>query len=179
MRSVGSFNTQHGPSLVDISFSGLDAELRTLRTMVTKYRATPNIRDLAMYIITEAGAESRDEKAQATAIGNWVQANIYYVHELPERFQTPTETLRSKAGDCDDFTVLVCSLLESLGIPSALICMSINGKWAHIFSGAWINKGGVRTLMPVDATMKDPIDTIPNPVDWAKSRGKAVTLKIA
>ncbi len=42
--------------------------------------------------------------------------------------QYPRELLKSKSGDCDDFTVLYCSLLESLGIRTAI--MTIPG---HIF----------------------------------------------
>lgn len=35
--------------------------------------------------------------------------------------QYPAETLQQKAGDCDDLTVLYCSLLENAGVSTALI----------------------------------------------------------
>lgn len=33
----------------------------------------------------------------------------------------PVETLKRQSGDCDDLTVLYCSLLENVGIPTALV----------------------------------------------------------
>lgn len=41
--------------------------------------------------------------------------------EAIDDIQYPAEVLRSKAGDCDDLTVLFCSLLESAGIATALV----------------------------------------------------------
>jgi hypothetical protein len=35
--------------------------------------------------------------------------------------QFPRQTLRYKAGDCDDLSVLYCALLESVGVPTAFI----------------------------------------------------------
>lgn len=145
--------------------------------MVSKYRMQANIRDLAMKIIRDGGIVERDKKEQALAIATWVQANIYYVHELPERFATPDETLRTKAGDCDDQTVLTASMLESVGVPTKLVCMSINGKWAHIYPAAVLTNKG--TLMALDTTMKTPVYDMGNPIEFAQSRGKRVTIKLA
>ena len=38
-----------------------------------------------------------------------------------DNIQYPAEVLRKKSGDCDDLTVLYCSLLENVGISTALI----------------------------------------------------------
>ena len=43
--------------------------------------------------------------------------------------QYPTETLAYKGGDCDDLSILYCSLLESIGIESAFITVP-----GHIYS---------------------------------------------
>lgn len=43
--------------------------------------------------------------------------------------QIPAETLKKKAGDCDDLTVLYCSMLESVGIPSAIATIP-----GHVFA---------------------------------------------
>lgn len=169
------WESDHGPSYL-MEFANLDEELRYLRKMVSKYRQSPVIRDLAVSIVKEAGVPIRDKRGQAIAIGKWVQEHVYYVHELPERFQVPTETLRAKAGDCDDMTTLVCSMLESLGIPSLLVCMKIDGKWKHIFPAALSEKTGA--VLALDATMRFPVGSGPGPVEWATQRGKAVALKI-
>ena len=172
MRTLAEYPTENGPHWL-VEFKNLDEQLRKLRSWVTQFRAHPVIRALALKIIHEAGSPMRDKKAQAIAIGRWVRENIYYVHELPERFQTPLETLRKKSGDCDDFTTLTGALLESIGIPSVMVVMEVNGKWAHIFPAARGRLG----LIPLDGTNKFDIDV--NPVTHAISLGKAVRLKLA
>jgi transglutaminase-like putative cysteine protease len=43
--------------------------------------------------------------------------------DIVDNIQYPSETLRLKTGDCDDSTVLYCSMLESIGIQTAIIDM--------------------------------------------------------
>ena len=174
MRQLGTWQSESGPSWL-VEFKDIDEELRYLRKVVSRFRQSPQIRDLATRIIQDAGAPMRDKKAQALAIGDWVQRNIYYVHELPERFAQPPETLRTKAGDCDDSTVLVCSMLESIGIPSALVCMKLDGAWKHIFPAAHLPTG---TLLPLDTTMRYGVHAGVNPCTWAAERGKSCSLKV-
>lgn len=194
MQQLSGYSGAGGPSY-SVDFSDLDEQLRFLRKMVSgpqvkmrdaqgvmrlvgDYRAHPAIRELALSIITGPdGARQRDKKRQAIVIGQWVQDHIYYVHEMPERFQTPIETLRLRAGDCDDSTTLVGSLLETIGIPAQLVCMQVDGVWKHIFPAAVMQNG---SLLPLDTTMRDsPIDSVLNPTMWAQQRGKSVKIKLA
>lgn len=188
MKALGSWSTPNGPTW-NAQFQDLDEELRFLRKMVSgppvmvggvligDFRSNPVIRQKALDIIRARPVQPRDKKAQAIAIGQWVQDNIYYVHEMPERFQTPLETLRLMAGDCDDSTVLIASMLETIGIQSQLVCMSLNGVWKHIFPAALLPNGN---LLPLDSTMKDfPVNSVTNPCAWAQARGKSVKIKLA
>jgi transglutaminase-like putative cysteine protease len=61
---------------------------------------------------------------QTTVLGKlvrlvaWMHANITYAtHELP---LYPNQTLTQREGDCDDQSILLVSMLRSLGIPSYL-----------------------------------------------------------
>jgi hypothetical protein len=172
MRTLAEYPSPNGPTW-KVEFKDLDEELRFLRRLILQSRELPQIRALAMKIVTDAGVAPRDKKAQALAVANWVKANIYYVHELPERFAYPTETLRSKNGDCDDFTTLIGSLIESIGIPSMMVCMKVGGRWSHIFPAAQTPNG----LLPLDATNRFGVDV--NPIDHAKQAGKSVSIKLA
>ncbi len=174
MRQLGSWDSDRGPSLV-VSFSGIDEQLHYLRSQVDTWRQSPLIRNLAVDIIKRTGVVPRDKREQAIAIGQHVQNTIYYVHELPERFQTPAETLMLKAGDCDDTTMLIGALLESIGIPAALCCMFFDGDWRHIFPAAALDTG----LLPLDTTLSSDVGSLRNPVDVATGWGKLVRLKVA
>lgn len=62
----------------------------------------------------------------ATACLNWVQVNIEYAHDdeiygCREFWATPTETLYLGAGDCEDTSVLLASLLLSVGLDAVLL----------------------------------------------------------
>jgi len=165
--------SSHGPSFL-VEFKDLDDELRFLRKVVTEFRAMPQIRDLALDIIRKAAIESRDKKGQALAVANWVKQNIYYVHELPERFQYPNDTLRSRAGDCDDFTTLIGSLIESIGIPSVMVAMKPRFSFKHIFPAARIGAG----MLSLDATNRFGVNV--NPIDYTRQRGNtSVRVKLA
>jgi hypothetical protein len=175
MNVLGGWQTPNGPHFV-ARFKNLDEQLHLLREFIAKFRTHPQIRDLAVKIIRDAGAPPKDQRAQALAIGSWVQDNIYYVLELPERFATPLETLRKGAGDCDDFTTLIGALCESIGIPTLMVAMSVNGAWKHIFPAALIGKQ--KRLLTLDATMRFPISQEVNPVTLMQEHGKKVLLKI-
>lgn len=189
MDILGGWQSENGPTF-EVSFKDLDEELRFLRAGVAKWRGNPQIRDTAMAAIRADNAEMRDKKSQAIAIGQWVQDNIYYVHELPERFATPAETLRTKAGDCDDGAWLIGAMLESVGIPSQLVCMKLCSNmvmfgqsfqscaWKHIFPAAVMQEKG--TLLPLDWTLKHyKVRELKNPISVAQEKGQSVTLKIA
>lgn len=56
------------------------------------------------------------------AIGYWVGLNIRYVSDPRglEYIAPPVETIRVKAGDCDDFAVLLAALYESVGLDAVI-----------------------------------------------------------
>lgn len=160
-------------------FSGVSDEAALLRKMVNQYGADLALKEVALKIIFDEGVKSRDEYEQAIAIAEWVQENIYYVHETMETFQTPFTTLRLRAGDCDDFTVLICALIQTLGIPNKLALMKINDKWAHIFAVGLLPVDGVRHRVPLDATLdrdRYPVRDVPSPVAIAQKRGQKTSL---
>lgn len=82
-----------------------------------------------------------------------------------DHIRYPLETLDQRGGDCDDLSVLYCTLLESVGVPAAFIAVP-----GHILSafdlgisaeeaagiygeeGGFIFRGG-RTWVPVETTL--------------------------
>jgi transglutaminase-like putative cysteine protease len=65
--------------------------------------------------------DSNDEKADK--ILNWVQNNITYVsdeiqYHSGDYWAKPTETLKSREGDCEDGAFLIHSMLLAAGVPA-------------------------------------------------------------
>ncbi|MEM0506555.1 MAG: transglutaminase domain-containing protein [Thermosphaera sp.] len=70
-----------------------------------------------------------DPVYKTMAIAHWVGSNVKYVSD-PNGFEyvaPPLETLRVRAGDCDDFAVLLASLYESIGLDAVIGLVDTNG----------------------------------------------------
>jgi hypothetical protein len=147
----------------------------SLRKMVNRFGTDMSIRQLTLKII-KAECESRDERCQALAVARWVQERIYYVHEGRETFQLPTTTVKTGAGDCDDHTTLMASMLMTIGIRAKLCLVNVEGKWVHIFPIAIIRTPDGPHRLTLDSTLIEPVDDMVNPL--AKLAAKRLRVRV-
>jgi len=63
-----------------------------------------------------AKPEIGDDEDMAVAAHAYVYNNTDY--KLSKKWKTPRETIRSKVGDCEDFTFLISSMLTNMGVES-------------------------------------------------------------
>lgn len=93
------------------------------------------IRLLALRIVKSAGSKQWAEEARL--IQDWVRDNITYRKDINgvETLSTPDKTLEYQIGDCDDQSVLVASLLESIGHPTRFVAVSfIPSNFSHVLT---------------------------------------------
>jgi hypothetical protein len=190
MRTVEAFQRPSlltGASLgqAKLKFKDFGEEAAYLRRIVGEYTGNVALREVTLSVIFPR-CRPKDEPAQALAIGKWVQDRTFYVHEGTELFQTPLTTIRLKAGDCDDYAILIASMLGCVGIKNKLCILKINGRWAHIFCVALVNDGGHLHRLTLDGTLlrrsdggghepiDDPISELVNPIALVKARGDLV-----
>jgi len=100
-----------------------------------KYKSDAGTLTVARQIITGCGIKDvRAQKIQTiTCIQNWVRDNIIYVPDPrdTELLQTPPQTLSIGTGDCDDKSILVATLLETLGFTTRYVAVGGSGPgWA-------------------------------------------------
>ena len=64
-----------------------------------------------------------DKEGKVNAVYRFIVENFTYIAdpEDGESIQSPYETLDVKGGDCEDLTILACSLLENMGIRTYLV----------------------------------------------------------
>jgi len=86
---------------------------------------------------------------------NWVCQNINYRRDVGEFWQTPSETLQGY-GDCEDPSLLLCSLLRNLS--DAHVALGSFQGWGH----AWVVKKEGEIL---EATYTNA-RRVPNPGDY-------------
>ena len=148
---------------------GLNGVRRTLvymRELVKQGRVDPLIRQAATQAIFLT--PEKDEYSEANAIFDMVRDSIRYVKDVNqvETLSTPQITLAGRLGDCDDQTVLLAALLESVGYPTRFVVAGYSdpNAYDHVYLQACVNNQWI----DMDATEKQVMGwSPPNPVALA------------
>jgi hypothetical protein len=114
--------------------------------VVDKWATTDNTVKLCLETIRKEAASMkplaerlRGATVEATcrAIWNWVYQHVGYERDTPgyEQIRTPARSWadRQRGVDCDDYSVLIGSLLLALNIPFQLRVTAYKGGWQHIY----------------------------------------------
>ena len=119
--------------------AGARQTMEMMRTFTRAYRIDPSIRALAVSIIHPV--EAKDTRGEICALFEWVQSNIRYTSDVldVETLATPSSILETRAGDCDDMSTLLATLLESVGIRTRFVLAGYNhpGVFEHVFTQAF------------------------------------------
>ena len=75
------------------------------------------------------------ELGTPSACLSYVQRQFEWRDEPGERLSYPTSTLARGWGDCDDLSVLLCSLISALGFQSAVVGLTIDAEPVHAVVG--------------------------------------------
>lgn len=152
--------------------------LRRIREMIEEGKRDPMVRAQALRVLAGSGIRARDRAGEAAALLRWVQSNFTYRSDIlnVETLHSARTLLRMKesgipAGDCDDFSILIASMAESVGIPSRLATTQTiePGSWSHIYPELLVNG----RWLAADATNANA------PLGWeAKSFRKAVDMDL-
>lgn len=135
---------------------------RTLKTMVAftrKGKLSLNVRLAAVQILEQAHLQQRNRAGIIAALHAFVRDRIRYVNDIRgvETLQQPERTLELRAGDCDDKSILLASLLEALGYKTRFHAVGFKpGVLSHVFPEVWHGTAWV------------PLETTEN---WEPGRG--------
>jgi len=123
---------------------GTKIVLLKMRDLIREGRSSLPVRLLAADIVK--GLPPKKWVAEASAIQTWVRDNIRYTRDINtvETLHTAEKILELGYGDCDDKTILVASMLESIGHPTRIKAVGFSGGMlSHVYpevriGGAWV-----------------------------------------
>lgn len=97
----------------------------------------------------------KDWTCEAKALHQFVRDGIRYVQDPIdiERLQAPDKTLEISAGDCDDKSILLAALLESIGHPTRFVAI---GFEPNVYSHVYVETRIGNEWIPMETT--EPVE---------------------
>lgn len=118
--------------------------LQLMRRIVDRYKVRTDLREIALAVVSDL--PNRDFIGEASAVYRYVRDHIRYTRDVVgvETIQTPDVTLELAAGDCDDHSTLVATLLESIGHPTRFVAVGWRGPdtYSHVYAEALVRGCG-------------------------------------
>lgn len=150
--------------------AGVRATLSIMVDIVLRYRSHPLVRVTAQELV--GGCASRDALCQVQSLHAFVRDDIRYLPDVRdvETIQTPDYTLKMRSGDCDDQSVLLAGMLESIGFQTRFCAIGVRGgPFSHVSSQVRLGRGWVNleTILPVLRAAWGTYDAgDPTPIGW-------------
>ena len=118
--------------------------LKTMRALIDQGKKSVPVRLKAADIVQSLPPKAWVEEARK--IQRWVRDNIRYTKDIygVETLHTAEKTLELGYGDCDDKSILVSAMLESIGHPTRLKAVGFtHNTLSHVYpvvriKGKWI-----------------------------------------
>jgi Transglutaminase-like superfamily len=137
--------------------AGVAQTIALMKKLIDDGVKDPVVNRYAIVALQTSGAMQHDPLSAAQTIFDTVSRNFFFVNDpvgpegAKETLRIPRDTIELRAGDCDDFTVLICSLLGTIGMATRIITVASDprdpSQFTHVYpevdiDGEWI---------PVDA----------------------------
>ncbi len=136
--------------------AGIAATLKVMVKLAREYKKDPGVREVATRLVRNL--PQYDVMAEVRALHAFVRDGIRYTGDIRgvETVQTPKATLELGVGDCDDKSLLLAALLESINRPARFVAVGINGgPFSHVLTETRVGRVGrwlpLETIKPVTA----------------------------
>ena len=134
--------------------SGTHTTLKIMTDLVRRFKIDPLMRDAAISLT--AGLRPKDRVGEVQALYEYVRDRIRYIRDVAgvETIQIPAVTMELEAGDCDDKSVLLATMLESIGHPTRFVATGYRApqSFSHVYVETLLNDAWI----PLDATTDKP-----------------------
>jgi hypothetical protein len=134
--------------------AGVEQTIRAMRRLIEQGKKDPIVHETAAMILRGANVPAFNWSGEVRAIYSWVLQNIRFTRDVygKETLHSAPEILRLRIGDCDDFTILLCSLLGTIGHKTRIVTIAKpedERNFSHVFpqvclDGAWVTIDAAR-----------------------------------
>jgi hypothetical protein len=121
------------------------------------------VRQHAIDILISRLVPPKDYLGEIKALFEWTQRNIRYTRDpyKVELVHTARRMLELRAGDCDDMSIFLGALLESIGHPVRIVIAGANPLRPDQFSHVYLEVGCRGRWIALDPTMPFPMGWSP------------------
>jgi len=120
---------------------GVAQTVRVMRRLVREGRVDPVVRQAATTVVFLTPEKMPAQEAETLL--TFVQAHIRYTPDVldVETLSSARKTLQGRVGDCDDQSVLLAALLESIGIATRFVVTGYDdpSQLEHVYVEACID----------------------------------------
>lgn len=119
--------------------AGVRHTLQLMRALVQRGKVSWPVRQRAQILI--ANLPQQDYVGEARALHAWVRDHIRYTRDIRgvETLHTADKVLEIGQGDCDDKSVLLASMLASIGFKTRFKAVGFRpGHYVHVYPEALI-----------------------------------------
>ena len=142
------------PTMAIREVKTLEGRIGILQDLVRKGIRNPVIYQLVREIVSRC--PDRNDGCEIAQVFWYAKANVRCTQDIfgIDSYQAPQRTVQFKAGDCDDSSVLLCSMLGSIGYQTGFRVISVGGQvWEHIYALVGVPKPGSSKLIALDTTV--------------------------
>lgn len=138
---------------------GVDATLRLMRRLILAGRTDPLVRQFTASLVAPIRPQ-KQYMAMVRLIHAFVRDRVAYVMDIRdvETLHPAEFILRNRYGDCDDKTILVCAMLESIGLKTKLVAVgAVPNTCSHVYAEVRMGQHWI----PLECTEDVPVGWSP------------------
>ena len=125
--------------------AGIAQTIQAMRQLIDQGKKDPVIHELAAQILHRGRVAAHDSAGEARAVGEAVYRNVRFTRDVygKETLHAARDIVRLRIGDCDDFVILICSLLGTIGHKTRIVTVSNHpedpGQFSHVYPETFVN----------------------------------------
>lgn len=145
--------------LIPKGYPGTHTTLKHIQALIRTGAKDFYVRQKAIDILLEKAIRPKDYLGEIKTLFEWVQQHVRYTKDpfRVEVLHSARRLLELRAGDCDDMTILLGSMLEAIGHPVRLVVTGPDPLRPKLFSHIYLEAYHQGRWIPLDATMPYPM----------------------